>query len=126
FREADQVLGRQASKVDLVAIVANPVYYSVAYTRAFDQQEGLAGLKNWLYLTGSLPQLQRAWRQYSVAAQVLSAGGMIAHSDVAYVIDGTGHTRAELNFDPGPGTASSKSSFATELATEAQSALGHG
>ena len=40
---------------------------------------------------------------------------MIAHSDVAYVIDATGHTRTELNFDPGPGTASSESSFAVEL-----------
>ena len=30
---------------------------------------------------------------------------MIAHSDVAFVIDASGHIRSELNFDPGPGTA---------------------
>ena len=45
---------------------------------------------------------------------------MIAHNDVAYVIDATGRTRAELNFDPGPGTASTQSSFAAELAAAAQ------
>ncbi len=123
FRAADHLLSQQSGRVELVAIVANPVDYSAAYTRAFDSQEGLAGLPNWLFLTGSLRQLQQVWRNYSVAAQILPAGGMIAHSDVAYVIDGAGHTRFELNFDPGPGTASSESSFAAELATTAQQVL---
>ena len=124
FREADHVLGASSRHVELVAIVANPVYRSTAYTRAFDSQEGLSGLPNWLYLTGSLAQLQQAWKQYGIAAQILPAGGMIAHNDIAYVIDAAGHTRAELNFDPGPGTASSKSSFAAELAMEAQQVMG--
>jgi cytochrome oxidase Cu insertion factor (SCO1/SenC/PrrC family) len=126
FRAADQLLGKQARNVELVAIVANPVDYSVAYTRAFDSQEGLAGLRNWVFLTGSLGQLQRTWRNYAVAAQILPGGGMIAHNDVAYVIDASGHTRFELNFDPGPGTASSKSSFAAELTSAAQQVLRSG
>jgi cytochrome oxidase Cu insertion factor (SCO1/SenC/PrrC family) len=124
FREADQVLGASSRHVELVAIVANPVYRSIAYTRAFDSQEGLSGLPNWLYLTGSLVQLRQAWKQYNIAAEILPAGGMIAHNDIAYVIDAAGHTRAELNFDPGPGTASSKSSFAAELAMQAQQVMG--
>ena len=41
FRASDQMLGRAAGDVELVAIVANPIYLSVAYTRAFDQQERL-------------------------------------------------------------------------------------
>jgi hypothetical protein len=49
---------------------------------------------------------------------------MIAHNDVAYVIDATGHTRNELDFDPGPGTASTTSSFAVELADAAGRYLG--
>src|SRR5262249_7181952 len=96
FREADHVLGASSRHVELVAIVANPVYRSTAYTRAFDSQEGLSGVPNWLYLTGSLTQLRQAWNSYGVAAQILPAGGMIAHNDVAYVIDASGHTRAEL------------------------------
>jgi len=124
FREADQVLGASSRHVELVALVANPVYRSIAYTRAFDSQERLSGLPNWLFLTGSLSQLQLAWKQYGIAAEILPAGGMIAHNDIAYVIDAVGHTRDELNFDPGPGTASSKSSFATELATQAQQVMG--
>jgi cytochrome oxidase Cu insertion factor (SCO1/SenC/PrrC family) len=123
FRQADQMLGAKSRQVELVAIVANPLYHTVAYTRAFDSQERLTTLPNWLYLTGSLTQLQQAWRNYAVAAQILPAGGMIAHSDVAYVIDAHGHTRAELDFDPGPGTASSVSSFAVELSSAAQDVM---
>jgi cytochrome oxidase Cu insertion factor (SCO1/SenC/PrrC family) len=123
FRAADGLLSADSSRVELVAIVANPLYRSVAYTRAFDDQEYLSGLRNWLYLTGSLPQLEQVWKNYAIAAQILPAGGMIAHSDVAYVIDGDGRTRGELDFDPGPGTETSESSFAVELQDAAQQFL---
>jgi cytochrome oxidase Cu insertion factor (SCO1/SenC/PrrC family) len=123
FRDADQLLGASAQRVVLVAIVANPLYRTVAYTRAFDTQEGLSGIPNWLFLTGSLDQLQQTWRNYGVAAQILAPGGMIAHSDVAYVIDEAGHTRSELDFNPGPGTSSTRSSFAAELAGAARQVL---
>ncbi len=123
FRQADQALGASARNVELVAIVANPIYRSEQYTRAFDQQERLAGLPNWLFLSGSLAQLQRAWHDYGIAAEVIPAGGMILHSDAAYVIDASGRTRYELNMDPGPGTSSTKSSFAAVLANAAQDAM---
>jgi cytochrome oxidase Cu insertion factor (SCO1/SenC/PrrC family) len=115
FRAADQALGAKARNVQMVAIVANPVYRAVSYTRAFDSQERLTSLPNWLFLTGSLAQLRQAWRNYAVVAEVVPSGGMIAHNDTAYVIDASGRTRAELDFDPGPGTTSSESSFAAEL-----------
>jgi len=120
FRQADQMLGSTARDVELVAIVANPLYHSVGYTQAFDRQENLTTLPNWLYLTGSVAQLQEAWKDYSVTAQILPAGGMTAHSDVAFVIDRAGHTRTELDFDPGPGTATTVSSFAAELTSAAR------
>jgi cytochrome oxidase Cu insertion factor (SCO1/SenC/PrrC family) len=123
FRVADQMLGGSASRVELVAIVANPVYRSLAYTKAFDSQELLSQLPNWLFLTGTIQQLQRTWSNYGIAADILPAGGMIAHSDVAYVIDAAGHTRTELDFDPGPGTSSSVSSFAVELSDAARQYL---
>jgi cytochrome oxidase Cu insertion factor (SCO1/SenC/PrrC family) len=120
FREADQILGRRSRDVELVAIVANPIYRDRRYTQAFDRQEDLSGLPNWLYLTGSLAQLRKSWRAYSIGAEIVPAGGMVAHTDVAYVIDARGHTRTELDFDPGPGTASSVSSFAVELTDAAR------
>jgi cytochrome oxidase Cu insertion factor (SCO1/SenC/PrrC family) len=123
FRGASQVLGASASRVELVAIVTNPLYRSVAYTRAFDHQERLAGLPNWLFLTGTLAQLEQAWKSYGIAHAILPAGGMIGHNDVAFVIDAHGRTRRELNVDPGPATPSSTSSFAVELTNAAKQAL---
>ena len=124
FRAAGQLLGASGRNVELVAVVANPVYHQVAYTQAFDRQENLTGVRNWLYLTGSVPQLQQVWKDYGVYAQILPAGSMIGHPDIAYVIDRAGRVREELNTDPGPGTTATKSSFAVLLAGAARHALG--
>jgi cytochrome oxidase Cu insertion factor (SCO1/SenC/PrrC family) len=123
FREAGQQLGADDRQVDLVAIVANPVNYQIGYTQAFDRQEGLSGVPNWLYLTGSLAQLQAVWRSYGIAADIEPAGAMIGHSEVAFAIDQTGRVRQELNFNPGPGTAATESSFAAELTDAARQLL---
>lgn len=123
FRAAGQLLGASARHVELVAVVANPIYHQVAFTQAFDRQERLTQVPDWLYLTGSVPQLQRVWRDYGITAQILPAGSMIGHPDLAYVIDRAGRVRAELNTDPGPGTTATKSSFAVLLANAARNAL---
>ncbi len=124
FRLAGQLLGTQARHVELVAINANPVDYQLGYIRAFDRQERLGGIPNWLYLTGSPAQLRPVWARYGVTAQILPAGSMIGHSEIAFVIDQNGHVRQEMNFDPGPGTAATQSSFAAELADAARQLLG--
>jgi cytochrome oxidase Cu insertion factor (SCO1/SenC/PrrC family) len=123
FRAAGQLLGAASSKVELVAIVTNPIYHQVADTQAFDRQEHLTNVPNWLYLTGSVPQLRQVWKDYGISAEILPAGSMIGHQDLAYVIDQAGRVRAELNTDPGPGTTATKSSFAVLLADAAKQAL---
>jgi cytochrome oxidase Cu insertion factor (SCO1/SenC/PrrC family) len=123
FRQAGQLLGAADRHVELVAIVANPVDYQLGYTQAFDRQEGLAGVPNWLYLTGSPAQLAQVWRGYGIAADIAPAGSMIAHSENAFVIDQQGRLRLEMGFDPGPGTTATISSFAAELTDAAQQLL---
>ena len=123
FRTAGQLLGADSAKVELVAIVANPIYHQVADVQAFDRQENLDQVPNWLYLTGSLPQLQQAWENYGIAADILPAGSMIGHTEVAYVIDQAGHVREEIPTDPGPGTTATASSFAALLADAARQTL---
>jgi cytochrome oxidase Cu insertion factor (SCO1/SenC/PrrC family) len=123
FKQAGVLLGSADSKVELVAIVVNPSYRAVAFTRAFDRQEGLNTVPNWLYLTGSLSQLGQVWQQYGITVENLPAGSMVAHNDVAVVIDRSGHVRQEMSTDPGPGTASTKSSFSVLLAQYARQAL---
>ena len=123
MKQAGVLLGSADKDVELVAVVANPTYRSVAFTQAFDREEGLNTVPNWLYLTGSLSQLSQVWRQYGITVENLPAGAMSAHNDLAVVIDRTGHIREEVGADPGPGTASTKSSFSVLLSQYARQAL---
>jgi cytochrome oxidase Cu insertion factor (SCO1/SenC/PrrC family) len=114
FRQADQQLSSQGARVDFVAIVANPIYRSATFTNAFDRQEGLTHLANWFYLTGSLSALRRVWESYGVLVNTGTAGAMVAHSDLAFVIDSQGRERDALIDEPGP-TQSYASSFSSLL-----------
>jgi cytochrome oxidase Cu insertion factor (SCO1/SenC/PrrC family) len=124
FKQTGELLGAKDKDVDLVAIVANPTYRSATFTQAFDRQEGLAGVPNWQYLTGSVSQLGAVWRGYGVSVTDLPAGAMAAHNDLAIVIDGAGNIREEVGADPGPATTSTQSSFSVLLSQYARQALG--
>ena len=123
FRQAGQLLSGDARRVELVAVDVNPLYNELAYTQAFDRQEGLDGVPDWRYLTGSPDRLRQVYGAYGVVSETSPGGAMLAHNDIAFVIDQAGHLREELNFDPGPGTAATKSSFAAELADAATQLL---
>lgn len=126
MRLADTLLGSKAKGTELVAVVANPTYTSTAYTQAFDRQEGLGQLPNWLYLTGSLSQLDAVWHHYGIEVENLAAGAMSAHNDLAFVISSGGVVQQEISDDPGPGTAASKSSFASLMAAAVTQSMGQG
>ena len=123
FRQAGQLLGARSRQVELVAVNINPMYSQLAYIRAFDRAEGLDTVPNWHFLTSDEARLRQVYRLYGVASQTLPAGAMLGHSDIAFVVDQRGHLVQELNFDPGPGTAVTKSSFAAELADAASQTL---
>jgi cytochrome oxidase Cu insertion factor (SCO1/SenC/PrrC family) len=115
FRQVDQMLGPSATKTTaFIAVVANPTYRDVQFVQAFDAQEHLDTLTNWYFLTGSLAQLTAVWNAYGIEVQSIGSGGMAAHSDTAYVIDGNGHLRCILGSDPGNAPTES-ASFATLL-----------
>ena len=81
-------------------------------------------MPNWLYLTGTRTQLQQVWHSYGLPVEILPAGSMIGHSEIALAIDRNGRVRREMNFSPGPGTTANKSSFAAELTDTARQLLG--
>ncbi len=123
FKQADSLLGSEARDVDLVAINANPLYRSPADLRAFDRQEHLEHLPNWIYLTGTVGALRRLWSSFGVEILVPGGGAMVTHPDGAAIIDREGQIRSLANFDPGPATSSTKSSFAVTLVQAARQAL---
>ncbi len=118
-----QLLGSQAQHVELVAISANPSYYSVAFTRAFDEQEGMASVPDWMYLTGSLSRLSKVWDAYGAEVENLPAGAMAMHPDLVVVIDPAGNIVQEVNADPGPGTTTTQTSFSALFAADARQAM---
>ncbi len=99
FRQVDERLGSTANTA-FVAVVANPTYLDVQFVQAFDAQENM-DMPNWYFLTGSLAQLRAVWNAYGIEVQTIGSGGMAAHSETAYVIDGAGHLRTILGSDPG-------------------------
>ena len=124
MRVADTLLGSKASDTELVAVVANPTYTSLAYTRAFDQQVGLNTVPNWLYLTGSVNQLAAVWHHYGIEVEDLPGGAMAAHNDIAFVISADGVVQQEISDDPGPATDATQSSFASLLADSVRQSMG--
>jgi cytochrome oxidase Cu insertion factor (SCO1/SenC/PrrC family) len=123
FKATAAMLGAQARQTELVAIVANPTYYGTQFTQAFTRQEGLTTVPGWLYLTGTLAQLRSAWQHYGIDVGNLPAGAMSAHNDLAFVIDRSGVIRQEISADPGPGTSSTRSSFAALFTADVRQAL---
>jgi len=123
FRDADGMLGSDASHVEMIAVNANPVYLAPDYLATFDEHEHMDGLRNWLYLTGSLTQLKHVWDAYGASVEASPGGAMINHSDSADVIGPDGRIHYVLDTDPGPGTEATKSSFAVTLAEAIKSTL---
>ncbi len=121
---ADQMLGSDASAVEMVAIAANPVRYALRYVRAFDREHDMTGLRNYVYLTGPLAQLRKAWADYGMT--VLPGRTMAIHSDLAFVIDSRGFVRTEIDDNPGPGTAAARSSFAAMFTQDVEQTLADG
>jgi cytochrome oxidase Cu insertion factor (SCO1/SenC/PrrC family) len=115
FRQVDNALA-STKNTAFVAVVANPTYLGVQFVQAFDSQENM-NMPNWYFLTGSLAQLTAVWNAYGIEVQTTGSGGMAAHSDTTYVIDGAGHLRTILGADPGD-TASDSASFAALLNKE--------
>ena len=80
-------------------------------------------MSNWYYLTGSLRRSSNACGTPTGCwSSTVGAGAMIAHSDLAFVIDAQGHERDALIDDPGP-TQTFASSFSSLLLSRIDSVL---
>jgi cytochrome oxidase Cu insertion factor (SCO1/SenC/PrrC family) len=103
-------LGRDASRVQLLGINANPLAITVSDVRAYSQAHDL--LYRWDFLTGSKAQLSTVWRDYHVYDAAI--GNNIDHDPVLFVIDPAGRERAIFH------TAMSYSSVMTQADQLAQ------
>ncbi|HEX4011823.1 MAG TPA: redoxin domain-containing protein [Solirubrobacteraceae bacterium] len=80
--DARAMLGGAASKVALVGVDANPGSTSLEDVWSYSQLHGLQ--RQWRFLTGSLAQLRRVWKDYSIYADIQR--GLISHTPALFVI----------------------------------------
>jgi cytochrome oxidase Cu insertion factor (SCO1/SenC/PrrC family) len=121
LKGAGSLLG-SGQNVELVAIAANPEHFSVTFTRSLDEREGLTSVPNWLFLTGTLTQLRQAWSGYGIHVAHMAPGTSLM-SDLVFIIDKAGRIRQEIRDNPGPGTYSTRSSFAALLSEAARQTM---
>ena len=123
FAQTSRLLAADSGRVELVGVVLSPSYRSLSAVRAFDEHDGLASISNWHYLTGSLASLKKVWASYGMTADVLPAGAMTGHDDVAFLINQAGKVVREFDADPGPGTAAMISSYSVLFANAVRQEL---
>ena len=122
LRAADTLLGDASGQVELVAVAAGTMHSRATFIRAFDQRLGLTTVPNWVFLTGTVADLEQVWDAYEKVAPGMMSG-MMVHSDYVFVIDRTGRIRWEVRDAPGPATQSAQASFAALMANAARQAL---
>jgi cytochrome oxidase Cu insertion factor (SCO1/SenC/PrrC family)/thiol-disulfide isomerase/thioredoxin len=83
---AKRMLGAAGSQVQLLGVDANPRATSLQDVLSYSQLHGM--LRQWRFLTGSLPALELVWSAYHIEAAI--EAGQVAHTPAVYVIDPRG------------------------------------
>ncbi len=81
--DAKAMLGSAGRQVQLLGIDANPKATALADVLSYSQLHGMLG--QWHFLTGSLPQLRRVWKAYSIGVDI--SRRLIDHTPALFVID---------------------------------------
>jgi cytochrome oxidase Cu insertion factor (SCO1/SenC/PrrC family) len=84
--DAKAMLGSAASQVQLLGIDANPKATAIDDVLSYSQLHGM--LYQWRFLTGSLPQLESVWKDYSVGVTV--SQNQVDHEPAIFVINQQG------------------------------------
>src|SRR6516164_11586593 len=93
FIDAYRQLGAQASKVVFAAINVNQYHATVQDMAAYSTAHRLNTIPGWHFLTGPVPALRTAWRDYNILVEATSPNTDIIHSSVVYFIDAKGTER---------------------------------
>lgn len=90
YNAKTQLGATEASKVDLLAVNANPAATSVSTVQAWSIAHGM--LNQWSFLTGTSQQLEAIYHAYNVYVQT-AANGADEHDALTFIIDAQGHER---------------------------------
>jgi len=98
---AQQQLGSEASKLQIIAVSVDPKGDTPRTVKAFLKQHQMTGRMD--YLLGSRPQLERTWKAWGIATHVPKKNpDLVEHSAEIFGISGSGKitTLYPANFKP--------------------------
>lgn len=84
--DAKAMLGSAGAHVQLLGVDANPKATSIDDVLSYSEVHGM--VHAWDFLTGSLPQLQRVWHDYSVGVAI--SHNQVDHDPAIFVISPSG------------------------------------
>lgn len=93
FVDASRDLGRLNAKTVFMAINVNQFYARPANLAAFSKAHGLDSIPSWRFVTGTLPQLKKAWHDYGISVEAPHPNGDIIHTSAVFFIDRNGVER---------------------------------
>lgn len=92
FRQAQQKLtAAERDRTAFVAVSVDPAQDTPQAVQAFAKDHGLTS--GFLYLIGSVAQLQAVWSTYGIRVETDLATPAVGHSDAIYLLDRKGQVR---------------------------------
>jgi cytochrome oxidase Cu insertion factor (SCO1/SenC/PrrC family) len=109
------------TKLDIVAVAADPYHEQLSDLRHFDAIRGLTHVKNYYFVTGQLSAVQKVWASYGIGVSMTKSDAMSIHSDYMFIINQNHLIKWIIPDDPiatSSGTASAVSELRDLLADE--------
>ncbi|NVM96956.1 redoxin domain-containing protein [Arthrobacter wenxiniae] len=91
---ANKDLGAHAKDVVFLSVNANPYYPSTPAIKEWTDSHGLAGASNWVFATGSPPELAKAAASYGVPVELDPRTRSVVHGTELFFIDPAGKEAA--------------------------------
>jgi len=75
------------TKLDIVAVAADPFHEQLSDLRHFIAIRGLTHVTNFYYVTGKLPAVRKVWASYGIGVSMTRSDVMSIHSDYMFIIN---------------------------------------
>ena len=102
------------TKLDLVAVAADPFHEQLGDLRHFIAVRGLAHVNHFYFVTGALSKIRKVWASYGIGVTMTKTDKMSIHSDYMFIINSKNLIKWVIPDDP-IGSTSGQASAVSEL-----------
>jgi cytochrome oxidase Cu insertion factor (SCO1/SenC/PrrC family) len=103
-----------STKLDLVAVAADPYHEKLSDLRHFIAIRGLTHVQHFYFVTGKLTAVRKVWASYGIGVSMTKSDVMSIHSDYMFVINAKHQVKWIVPDDP-IGSSSGQASAVSEL-----------